>query len=196
MRRSRRLPVLPAALAALATLVALAASSGSATAAATALATTAAPPPAASAPCRTGQIAVRFTAVPGSAGAGSIVYALRVTNSSNNVCSVTGLPRLQLLDAKGKALPTHQVAAHPGMGTAVLLRLGRGEVAWAAVRFSPDVPGVGEQTTGQCQRTAARIRATVGAASAVTVGPIVPATAVCSNGRLSVDPLSRLRPQA
>lgn len=151
----------------------------------------------AGAPCTSKDIAVRFSAIPGSAGAGSISYALQVKKTTGNVCSVTGLPRLQLLDAKGKALPTAQAPAHPGMATAVLVYLERGQSAWAEVRFSPDVPGTGEPVSGrQCEPTAARIRATVGVASATATGPIVPATPVCSQGRLLVGPLSPAKPTA
>lgn len=151
---------------------------------------------AAGAPCTTGQLAVRFTAVAGSAGAGNIVYALQVRNIFDNVCSVTGLPRLQLLDAKGKPLPTTQRAAQPGMGTAIFVPLQPGESAWAAVRFSPDVPGPGEGGTGPCEPKAFKIRATVGTEAAVATGPIVPATPVCSKGALSVGLLSRVKPKA
>ena len=151
----------------------------------------------AGAPCTSKDIAVRFAVIPGSAGAGSISYALQVRKITDNVCSVTGLPRLQLLDAKGKPLPTAQAPAHPGMATAVLVYLEKGQSAWAQVRFSPDVPGVGEPASGrQCEPTAARIRATVGVAPATAIGPIVPATPVCSKGRLLVDSLSPAKPTA
>ena len=146
--------------------------------------------------CRTGALSGRFAVVPGSAGAGNIVYALQVRNWSRHGCSVSGLPRLQLLDAKGRALPTHVVPAFGGAGAAVLVNLSPAASAWASARFTPDVAGPGEQTRGQCEPTAARVRVTVGPGAASFVAPVVPATPVCVSGRLTVSLLSRVKPTA
>jgi hypothetical protein len=126
-----------------------------------------------------------FTAVPGSAGAGNIVYALRVRNVSKHLCTVTGLPQVRLLDTHRKGLPTHVTAAHPGMLTAVLVRLKPGAWASAPARFSPDVPGPGEPAAGKnCERTAVWLRVVApGGGSAVV--PVKPATPVCEHGALS-----------
>jgi len=64
-------------------------------------------------PCTGQDLRGTFKAVPRSQGAGNIVYALRLRNASARACTVTGIPHVQLLDAKGKKLPTNAVAAHP-----------------------------------------------------------------------------------
>ncbi len=68
------------------------------------------------APCTGTDLSGTFKAVPGhSQGAGNIVYALRLRNASSSACTVTGVPKVQLLNAKGAKLPTaacrHQVRA-------------------------------------------------------------------------------------
>lgn len=123
----------------------------------------------------------------GSAGAGDIVYALQVRNRSTQVCGVSGLPRLQLLEAKGHALKTHVEPSFPrGKGAAVVVPLSPVASAWVSARFTPDVPG-------QCEPTAAKLCTTVGPGAAVPVAPIVPATPVCASGRLSVSLLSKVK---
>ena len=52
------------------------------------------------APCRSPDVAATFDLVPGSPGAGSVTYALRVRNRSTAVCEVSGLPGLVLLGAE------------------------------------------------------------------------------------------------
>ena len=150
----------------------------------------------AGAPCKTGELSGRFAVVPGSGGAGNIVYSLQVRNRSSHVCAGSGLPRLQLLGATGRALPTHVEPAFRGAGTAVIVYLSPGASAWASARFTPDVSGPGEQTRGQCEPAAASVRATVGPVAAQLVAPVVPATPVCVSGRLSVSLLSRVKPTA
>ena len=126
-----------------------------------------------------------FVGVPGSAGAGSITYRLRVHNRSATVCFVSGLPRVQLLGAQGRALPTKVRPARPGSATAAMIQLEPGETATADARFSPDVPGVGEPVAGrQCEPRASRLRVWPGGAGSTTVA-IRPATPVCEHGTLS-----------
>jgi hypothetical protein len=96
---------------------------------------------------------------------------------------MTGLPKGQLLGRRGGALPTHVRAAFRGALTAVLVTLQPGHSARAVARFSPDVPGVGEQTEGACEPTAYRLRITARGGGTVTVN-IRPPTAVCEHGRL------------
>lgn len=139
--------------------------------------------PAAAAPCAGPQLAGRFAVVRGSAGAGQISYRLVLRNVSQRSCTLTGLPRVRLLDRRGKALPTAVRAAFPGALTAVLVTLAPGASARAEARFSPDVNGVGEQRPGPCEPKAYKLRvAAPGGGSAVV--PVVPATPVCSRGRL------------
>ena len=140
--------------------------------------------------CRGGALAASFTVVPGSAGAGNIVYALRLRNRSSSACFVTGLPRLQLLDRRGRKLPTKVVAAFPTALTAVRVALRPGGWASASARFTPDVPGPGEGHPGEpCEPTAYRIRVGVSPGSGTTVGPVRPPTPVCVHGRMSVSAL-------
>jgi hypothetical protein len=133
--------------------------------------------------CRGGQLAGSFAAVPGSAGAGNITYALKLKNISATACTVTGLPQGRLLGRRKGALPTHVRAAFPGALTAILATVPPGRSTRATARFSPDVPGVGEQVTGRCEPIAYWFRVTGQGGGSTTV-KIVPRTSVCEHGRL------------
>jgi hypothetical protein len=133
-----------------------------------------------------------FAAVPGSAGAGQITYRLRLTNRSSATCFLSGLPDVRLLDAQGGELPTHVRAAQPGLPTAVRVDVAPGGPAVADARFSPDVPGEGETTTGACQPTAATLRVTAPDGGTVDA-PIRPPTPVCEHGTLSFGVYTRAR---
>jgi Domain of unknown function (DUF4232) len=150
--------------------------------------TTTARAPATVAACSGSDLGGSFRVVPGSPGAGQITYTLTLTNSSPAACYVSGIPQLQLLGAGGGALPTNVSAVQPGQATAAKIVLQPGESARADARFSPDVPGVGEQTQGQCEQTAHRLRVTVGGGS-VTV-PVSPPTPVCEHGGLRMSILA------
>lgn len=119
--------------------------------------------PAAAAPaqasaCAASRLTGTFTVLPGSAGAGSITYVLRLKNTSSADCFVSGIPGLTLLDRNGKPLPTHVAPAHPGALTAVRVDLAPGGSAKATGRFSPDVPGPGEPPMRACEPTAYKLR--------------------------------------
>lgn len=134
--------------------------------------------------CTGKQLAGTFKVVPGSAGAGNIVYALVLKNVSTSACTVTGLPIGRLLDKNGKALPTHIRPAFPGALAAVLVHLRPGMRTRATARFSPDVPGTGEPTAGmQCERTAYWFRVTADGGGTTKV-KLLPATPVCEHGQL------------
>jgi Domain of unknown function (DUF4232) len=92
-----------------------------------------------------------FKAVAGSAGAGTIVYRLQVTNTSPVACYVSGLPQVQLRGANGSDLPTQVVPAQQGLDTSAKITLQPNGSASADARFSPDVNGTGDSTTGECQ---------------------------------------------
>jgi hypothetical protein len=140
-------------------------------------------------PCTGAQLSGTFSVVRGSAGAGNIVYALRLRNRSPRTCFVSGLAGLRLLGRTGRALPTHVTAAFPGALTAVIVRLRPGAAAKATARFSPDVPGPGE--TGRvCEPTAYRVRVTPPPGGGTLVAPVVPPTPVCEHGRLQLSALS------
>jgi hypothetical protein len=135
--------------------------------------------------CAGRQLSGSFRVVRGSAGAGNIVYALRLENRSGRRCSVTGLPAAQLLDRADKALPTHVLAARPGALTPVLVVLRPGQATRATARFSPDVPGPGEPrlANGQCEPSTSRLGVLALGGGATTV-PVSPPTPVCEHGSL------------
>ncbi|MGH3049213.1 MAG: DUF4232 domain-containing protein, partial [Gaiellaceae bacterium] len=132
---------------------------------------------AAASACIGSQLAGKFTVVPGSPGAGQISYLLTLVNISSQACFVTGVPKAQLLDASGNELPTNVQASHPGQATAAKVTLGPGDAADAEARFSPDVPGTGDHTPGQCQPTATMLRVTPGGGGTVAAS-IQPPTSV------------------
>jgi len=143
------------------------------------------PAPSAAPACSGGDLSGSFAEIPGSAGAGQISYALTLTNASSTACFVSGIPQLQLLDAQGGALSTSATAAQPGQATAAKVVLQPGASATAEARFSPDVPGPGEQHPGACEPTAHQLRVTLGGGS-VTV-PVSPPTPVCEQGQLRMS---------
>jgi hypothetical protein len=123
-----------------------------------------------------------FKAVPGSAGAGTIVYRLSVTNTSPVACYVTGLPDVQLIGSNGADLPTHVVPEQQGLNTSARITLQPNGSASADARFSPDVNGTGDSTSGSCQPRSVKMRVGFGGAPLdVTVSP---ATPVCEQGQL------------
>jgi Domain of unknown function (DUF4232) len=139
-------------------------------------------------PCTGAQLSGTFSVVPGSAGAGNIVYALRLRNRSPRTCFVSGPAALRLLGRTGRALPTHVTPAFPGALTAVLVGLRPGAAARATARFSPDVPGPGE--TGRvCEPTAYRLRVTPPPGGGTLVVRVAPPTPVCEHGTMQVSAL-------
>jgi hypothetical protein len=141
--------------------------------------------PAQPAVCRGADFAGSFAVIPGSAGAGNVVYRLRLTKTSAGSCFVSGIPQLRLLGKGGSALPTQVTAAHPTHLTAVRVVLSRGRSTTLTARFTPDVPGPGEPTGRRCEPLAFRLRVWPGGGGSVTV-PIRPPTAVCQHGALSL----------
>lgn len=139
----------------------------------------------ATAGCTAAHLHGRFTMIPGSAGAGSVSYALRLQNVGGASCTISGRPGLQLLDARGRRLPTRVVADHPGTGTAILVTVRPHHRAVVTARFSPDMPSGGEGNP--CEPTAHSIRVTLPSpARGTLVAPVSPATPVCGHGRLVV----------
>jgi hypothetical protein len=135
-------------------------------------------------PCTGDQLAGSFALVPGSAGAGQIVYALTLKNTSSRPCSLRGIPSGTLLGATGAALPTHITAAGAGGAKRVVLQPGASAVAQA--RFSPTVPGQGDSQSGTCQPTAHTLQLTA-AGGGVTDAAIKPPTSVCEQGSLNFE---------
>ena len=143
-----------------------------------------APSSSAASACGAAQLTGTFAGVPGSAGAGNIVYRLRLVNTGSSSCWVSGLPQVVLLDTSGGRLPTSVRPARPGIAAAKITLAPDG-AATADARFSPDVPGVGDsQQPGQCEPTASTLRVTAPGGGAVDA-PIKPPTPVCERGQLS-----------
>ena len=134
--------------------------------------------------CRGTALTGRFAVVPGSAGAGNIVYKLELRNQSATACSVTGTPVVSLRGKRGAKLPTHVRSAFPGAQTAILVTLAPNQKTVATARFSPDVPGVGEGHVGACEPRAYRLVVTPNGGGTTAV-PILPATPVCEHGSLT-----------
>jgi hypothetical protein len=143
-------------------------------------------------PCKGAELAGSFNAIRGSEGAGNIVYRLTLTNRSTTACRLSGLPSGQLLGKTGKNVPTHIRAASAQSLTAVLVTLAHGQTAHADARFSPDVPGVGEQMKagGQCEVTSYELRVSLPGGGRATV-KITPPTPVCERGQLSFSAYAR-----
>jgi hypothetical protein len=137
----------------------------------------------AAAPCAADALNGAFTAVRGSAGAGQITYRLRITNRSQAICFVSGLPDVRLLDAQGAELPTQVSPERPGTPTAIRVVMAPGGSAFADARFSPDVPGEGETQTGACEPTATTLRV-VAPGGGSFEAPVSPPTPVCEHGAL------------
>jgi hypothetical protein len=125
-----------------------------------------------------------FKVVPGSAGAGNIVYALRLHKTGTGSCVLQGLPKVRLLGTGGKALPTKVLRDPRFTPKPFILRPGHTTTAQA--RFTPDVPGPGEQQVGACEPVAHTLRVSAGGAS-LTV-PILAPTRVCVHGRMTFTP--------
>jgi hypothetical protein len=133
------------------------------------------------------QLGGTFAGVPNSAGAGNIVYRLALQNLSSATCVLTGLPQGGVLLGKtGTKLPTHVRNNFPGRA-AVLVRLAPGRFAYANARFSPDVPGTGDNTRGQCQPKSYWLQV-----EGINV-KIAPATPVCERGTLSFSTYSSVK---
>jgi Protein of unknown function (DUF4232) len=131
-------------------------------------------------PCAASDLTATFEELQGSAGAGNIVYTLKVVNASQAACTVSGVPTIDFLDSSGHALK--ETISPNGAGTAVLVTLQPGDSARSQVRFSPDVdpcdPG-----------TATTLRVTM-ADSSTLDAKIAPATKLCGNGSVQPTPFS------
>jgi len=86
--------------------------------------------------CTAHDLTATFQVLPGSAGAGNIVYTLKVTNAAQAACTVHGAPDITFLDAAGNAMPAH---VSPSGGPGAVVALQPGDSATSQVRFSPDV---------------------------------------------------------
>jgi hypothetical protein len=130
--------------------------------------------------CSAHDLTGTFQVLQGSAGAGNIVYTLKVVNASQGACTVSGVPTIDFLDANGQAMK--EAVSPNGAGTAALVTLQPGDSARSQVRFSPDVdpcdPG-----------TATTLRLTMPDSSTLDT-KIDPATRLCGAGSLQPTPFS------
>jgi hypothetical protein len=138
--------------------------------------------------CGTSRLSGSFRVVPGSAGAGHIVYTLRLRNNAHRACRLLGIPRLTLLDRRGRALPTRVEPFVAGALTAPLT-VRPGHLAVSDARFSPDIPSGGEPTGGPCERTAHRLLLRPRGVHGTLAVSIRPPTPVCERGTLTFRPL-------
>jgi uncharacterized protein DUF4232 len=131
--------------------------------------------------CTGSQLSATFKVVPNSEGAGNIVYALVVKNTSSKACSVNGLPKGVLLNQQGKVQATHVLAAAPGTMQAVIPLKHNGTTR-ASARFSPDIAGPGENGR-QCEPKSYWFRLTAPGGGTLKA-KLSPATSVCEHGQL------------
>jgi hypothetical protein len=128
-----------------------------------------------------GYVAASFRVVPGSAGAGNIVYRLRVHNGSKRACAFAGFKRVKLLSRTQRPLPTRAHWAE-SYGSIDHL-LAPGQSLSAEARFSPDVPGVGEGNRRRCEPVARFLLLERGQRRQMI--RVAPATSVCEHGSLA-----------
>lgn len=133
----------------------------------------------ASNPCTAHDLTATFQVLPGSAGAGNIVYTLKVTNAAQGACTVHGVPAVTFLDAAGNAMPAH--VSPPG-GAGAVVALQPGDSATSQIRFSPDVDPCdpGTATTVNVELPGSSVLAT----------KIDPATRLCGAGSLQPSAFS------
>jgi uncharacterized repeat protein (TIGR01451 family) len=129
--------------------------------------------PAAGGPCTAHDLTATFQVLEGSAGAGNIVYTLKVTNASQAACTVRGFPTIDFLDSNSAVMPSSVTAKADHVP---IVTLQPGDSARSQIRFSPDVdpcdPG-----------TATTLRLTMSDSSTLET-KIDPATRLCGNGSL------------
>ena len=135
--------------------------------------------------CQTSDLAASYTVVVGSSAAGSISYNLRLTDTSMHQCTIYGYAGMLLLDANHKPLPTN--VQRDSLVPKQLLRLNPGGSASATVRFSPDVPGVGDNPSSACQPTAYYAEVTPPDDTTQLVTAVNPPTSVCERGTMQIS---------
>jgi hypothetical protein len=127
-----------------------------------------------------------MTLTPGSGAAGHIGYTLGVTNTGYGPCRLGNHSRLTLLRADRRPLPTQVLR----VGSVGVVIIPPGRTVRSSLFFSPDVPSLGEPTSGPCEPVAHAVRLTLTAPAAGSrVGSIRPPTSVCGHGSLQEKPL-------
>ena len=123
--------------------------------------------------CTAHDLTGTFQVLPNSAGAGNIVYTLKVTNASQAACTVHGSPDITFLDSAGNALSAH---VSPTGGPGAVVALQPGDSATSQVRFSPDVD--------PCDPGTATTLNVAFPENSVLATKIDPATRLCGAGSL------------
>lgn len=131
-------------------------------------------------PCAARHLDGVFEVIPGSAGAGSVSYVLRLRNRSARSCRLSGVPPLRLLDRRGRPLPTRVLQPR---ARSVVVPAGR--TAAAEARFSPTVSGPGEPQDARCEPTAYTLRVGPLPGGGALTAKVTPPTPVCIHGRLT-----------
>ena len=126
-----------------------------------------------------------FLIIPGSSGAGHVEARVVLTNVSSRTCTTFGYVGMQLLGASDTPLPTHVVRSP---GPEPHLTLGPGSAASALARFSPDIPGPGDATSGACQPVAQGTEITPPDDTHFLVASGLNSS-VCSRGTIDLNPL-------
>lgn len=134
--------------------------------------------------CNATNLTAKMTVIKGSGGLGHISYKLTLKNTSPGSCLVNTHPGLKLVKKNGKPLPTHVTK----LGKNGFVSVHSGKSVSQQLRFSPDVPGPGEPTTGPCEPAAHTIVVFLNPTS--VRGPIVPPTPVCEHGAIQQKALS------
>ena len=126
-----------------------------------------------------------FKAVPNSEGAGNIVYALRVKNTLDAHLLRHRHPR-RARSSIGATENSRRTRVPPSLERSPLCssRSPPARPTKATARFSPDVPGTGEQTIGQCEPKSYWLRVTPNGGGTFRA-PVQPPTPVCEHGGMS-----------
>ncbi len=145
--------------------------------------------------CAASRLQMSFSEIPGSQGAGNVVYVLKLHNANRSRCTLSGAPTLKLLGAHHNALSSRVISNGIGKLTTQRAVVPAGANVWLTTRFSPDVPGVGETGPGQCEPTAYDlVLSSKGFTGSVTAA-IKPSTPVCEHGQLQTSVWAHTAPK-
>lgn len=122
-----------------------------------------------------------WTAVPGSSGAGHTSSDIAFQNTSSTPCTVSGFPAITLRDASGNALASHvtNFSTSPAV-----VSVAPGAWIHSELRYSADIPGPGEPTSGACEADAATAAVQIPGDAAVATVTLDTPTPVCEQGTI------------
>jgi hypothetical protein len=122
-----------------------------------------------------------WTAVPGSSGAGHTSSDIAFQNTSSTSCTVSGFPAITLRDGSGNALPTHvtNFSTSPAV-----VSVPPGGWIHSELRYSADIPGPGEPTSGACEAEAVTATVQIPGDSHSATVTLDTATPVCEQGTI------------